>query len=39
MQMHNSGASISAIRSTIESRYRSQFQTMTPTSPPPAAGK
>jgi hypothetical protein len=39
MQMHNSGASISSIRSTIEGRYRSQYQTMTPTSLPPARGK
>jgi hypothetical protein len=35
MQMHNSGASISQIRSTIESRYRPHFATMTPTAPPP----
>jgi hypothetical protein len=37
MQLHSSGASVSQIRKTIEERYRSQYQTMTPTSPPPAA--
>jgi hypothetical protein len=35
MQLHSSGASVSQIRKTIEERYRSQFETMTPTSPPP----
>jgi hypothetical protein len=33
--MHSSGATIAQIRSTIESTYRSQYQSMTPTSPPP----
>jgi hypothetical protein len=36
--MHNSGVPLSEIRSTIEGRYRSQYQSMTPTPPPPAAG-
>jgi hypothetical protein len=36
MEMHSSGASVSQIRSTIEQRYRPHFDTMTPTSPPPA---
>jgi hypothetical protein len=35
MQMHNSGASVAKIRSTIEATYKSQYETMTPTSPPP----
>lgn len=35
MQMHSSGASVSQIRKTIEERYRSEYPTITPTSPPP----
>jgi hypothetical protein len=36
MQMHGSGATVGQIRSAIENRYRQRYQTMTPTSPPPA---
>jgi hypothetical protein len=35
MQMHGSGASVSQIRAAIEGKYRSHYETMTPTSPPP----
>jgi hypothetical protein len=35
MQMHNSGASIVAIRQTIEAKYRPRFPTQTPTPLPP----
>jgi hypothetical protein len=34
MQMHNSGASTTAIRTAIEQKYASQFPTMTPTPKP-----
>jgi hypothetical protein len=37
MEMHASGSPISAIRATIEGRYRASFPTMTPT--PPIRGK
>jgi hypothetical protein len=37
MQMHATGAPISAIRAAIEGRYRAQYPTMTPT--PPIRGK
>jgi hypothetical protein len=33
MQMYSSGADIASIRSSIESKYRSSFPTMTPTPP------
>jgi hypothetical protein len=36
MQMHKSGASVAQIRAAIEGKYRSQYETMTPTSPPPS---
>jgi hypothetical protein len=35
MQMHKSGASVAQIRAAIEGTYRSQYDTITPTSPPP----
>jgi hypothetical protein len=35
MQMHNAGSSVAQIRSAIEGTYRSQYDTMTPTPPPP----
>jgi hypothetical protein len=35
MQMHNAGASVAQIRTAIEGTYRAQYDTMTPTSPPP----
>ena len=31
MQMHNSGASLPAIRAAIEGQFRSSYPTMTPT--------
>jgi hypothetical protein len=36
MRMHNSGASVSAIRKAIEQRYRPSSHSMTPTPAPPA---
>jgi hypothetical protein len=33
MQLYSSGASIAAIRSTIEAKYRRSYPTMTPTPP------
>jgi hypothetical protein len=39
MQMHEAGKSVREIRATIESTYRAQFATMTPTSPPPVEEK
>jgi hypothetical protein len=33
MQMHTSGAPIASIRTAIETTYRPQFPTMTPTPP------
>jgi hypothetical protein len=35
MRMHNSGASVSAIRTAIEQRYRPSSHSMTPTPAPP----
>jgi hypothetical protein len=35
MQMRSSGAGISQIRAAIESKYRPQYETMTPTPPAP----
>jgi hypothetical protein len=37
MQMHASGAPVTAIRAAIEAKYRASFPTMTPT--PPIRGK
>ena len=33
MQMHQSGADLATIRSTIEAKYRGSYPTMTPTPP------
>lgn len=35
MQMHASGAPVSAIRRAVEEKYRTQYPTMTPTPPAP----
>jgi hypothetical protein len=35
MQMHNSGAAITTIRSAIDRKYRPSFPTATPTPDPP----
>jgi hypothetical protein len=36
MQMHNSGASVTQIRTAIDQKYASRFPTKTPTPLPPA---